>query len=449
MSLLMDALKKAEKKPSSSDTPKEKKEPHPPSSIEISNEEFSDFNSAPSINTETTSQLTDKMEKEALSLVLEEDAPPPLLEEEPVLTDVAAQRMLAATKKQHHNALKIKWLLGVLFIAMLLIVGGYYYYNDFIEPSTLSQVYPRRKPLLSTTNPAPAEPDKATVAAQPLSALSAPLPEDKIVTPLINVVKETAKSINANVSRPLPSVNQLPTLDTDLSEIETNNVTTEDSTVAIQTNGIKITRHSQTHSTQQINRAYQAFQSGKLKQAETLYKRILKNDQTSRDALLGLAAIAMHKGKLKLARQQYEKILKNYPRDTLAQTGVIATLTHTNMTALEGQLKLLASRSKKADYIYFNLGNLYARQQRWLLAQDAYYQAYSYNHKHATYLYNLAISLDKLGKSVPALQFYKQALKYAAQQPIRFNQAMVKQRIAELSATTSPSALSRLNATPQ
>lgn len=448
MSLLMDALKKAEKKPSSSEIAKEPADlSSSPSSIEISNEEFSDFDSSAATSPAPTS--SDSHEEVApLSFVLEENEAAPSLEEEPVLTEVAAQRMLAATKKQHNSSLKIKWLLGVGLISILLIAGGYYYYHDFVEPSTLSQVYPRRQPVLSTTRPLAVESvETAEVAAAAPTQVLEPtaVAKDNIIAPLVSAAKEAVNTINTNTTALLSQENKAPPPPTLAKAAE---VEIESTAAVLQTNGIKITRHVQTKSNQQINAAYKAFQSSQFKRAETLYKRVLKEDKTSRDALLGLAAIAMHKGELKAARQYYEKVLKNYPRDTLAQTGVISTLTHTNMTELERQLKLLASRSKKADYVYFNLGNLYARQQRWLLAQEAYYQAYSHNHQHATYLYNLAVSLDKLGKPVPALQFYTQALKYAAQQPIRFNKAKVKQRITELSAVTSPSALSRLNATP-
>jgi len=59
------------------------------------------------------------------------------------------------------------------------------------------------------------------------------------------------------------------------------------------------------------------------------------------------------------------------------------------------------------------LGDIYANQNQWSAAQRAYFDAYRLS-QSAENAFNLAVSLDQIGKPVLALPYYREALQKAA-----------------------------------
>lgn len=195
----------------------------------------------------------------------------------------------------------------------------------------------------------------------------------------------------------------------------------------------------------ELSNGYSAFQRGDDKAAQQAYQRALQQDQTNRDALLGLAAVTLRSGNVLQAQQYYQQVLHWYPQDTLAKVGLMNTLDNLSSES-ESQLKLLLEQAPQSAYIHFSLGNLYASQQRWAQAQQAYFEAYRYESNQADYAYNLAVSLDHLNQPRLALTYYQKTLQLVNNQPVHFNPQTVRQRVQTLLTYTHANALANLPA---
>ncbi len=99
----------------------------------------------------------------------------------------------------------------------------------------------------------------------------------------------------------------------------------------------------------------------------------------------------------------------------------------------ESAVKLLMQREGDAPYLYFSLGNIYAKQKRWADAQQAFFDAYRLDTTNPDYVLNLAISLDQIGQYDTALDYYKTAIDLSQNARIRFDAAHVNERILVLS----------------
>lgn len=180
--------------------------------------------------------------------------------------------------------------------------------------------------------------------------------------------------------------------------------------------------------------AYEAMQQGNYEKAGTLYNQVLTRDPNSIDALLGLAAIAWKQGRTSVASQHYGRVLELEPRNSYGQAGLIALLGNADPTAAESKLKQLIGR-EPTGFLYFTLGNLYAEQGKWSRAQQAYFQAFQFQPNDSDYAFNLAVSLEHLGQTRPALQYYRIALDLSfAKGRANFDQGLAIERVGQLSA---------------
>ncbi len=184
-------------------------------------------------------------------------------------------------------------------------------------------------------------------------------------------------------------------------------------------------------------RAYAAWRSGDLAAAKRDYERVLRSHPRNRDALLGLGAIAVRQGRWDDASARYTTLLHLNPRDSIAQAGLIAV--HENVDPLRGesQIKLLLRVEPDAPHLHFTLGNMYAQQNRWGEAQSAYFDAYRLQSENPDYAYNLAVSLDQLGKAASAADYYRQALELAADNGAAFDQPSVRNRLLKIAFESS------------
>jgi Tfp pilus assembly protein PilF len=184
----------------------------------------------------------------------------------------------------------------------------------------------------------------------------------------------------------------------------------------------------------QIVQAYLALEDGKLDQAEALYREAAQNDPDNVDAVLGLASIAAQRGNFQQSAGFYGRALELEPNNAAAQAGLIDLLGHADPATSEARLKQLIARDPSA-FLYFRLGNFYARQQMWPSAQAAYFQAYQMQPDNADYAYNLAIGLEHLNQPKLALGYYRKALELSFQKGrANFDQQRVIERIGQLSA---------------
>jgi tetratricopeptide (TPR) repeat protein len=183
-----------------------------------------------------------------------------------------------------------------------------------------------------------------------------------------------------------------------------------------------------------VSDAYAALQAGQYDTAQRLYAQALRNEPVNTDALLGLAAIAQHENRKNDAQYLYLKILDVDPRHALAQSGLIALMGDADPQASESRLKQLIAREPSAP-LYFNLGNLYAAQNLWPQAQQAYFQAHHLEPRNPNYAYNLAVGLEHIGQPRLALDFYRKALSLApATGSTSFDLARARERVSQLAA---------------
>jgi tetratricopeptide (TPR) repeat protein len=181
-----------------------------------------------------------------------------------------------------------------------------------------------------------------------------------------------------------------------------------------------------------ISEAFKAYQSGQFESAERLYRNVLQDDPENRDIHLGLAAIAINKGDRESAYGHYLTLLDLNPDDAFALSALISLSNNSDPVKDESVIKTLIHKEGKIPYLYFALGNIYAKQLRWSAAQQAFFDAYSLDSTNPDYVLNLAISLDKIGQYASALDFYNVAIELAQHSAAGFNLSSVNDRIQVL-----------------
>jgi len=185
---------------------------------------------------------------------------------------------------------------------------------------------------------------------------------------------------------------------------------------------------------EKLDAAWLAYDAGNYADAKGDYEEVLTSEKNNRDALLGLGAIAIRENDNAKASEYYLALLEQDPRDPIA-TAALSSL-HYDDTALELHEKHLLSileKSPDAAPLSFALGNVYAQQEKWKAAQQAYFDAWQQDSGNANYLFNLAVSMDQLGKHEQAAEFYKRCLQQSRNDQTSFSREAVTKRINELS----------------
>ena len=181
-----------------------------------------------------------------------------------------------------------------------------------------------------------------------------------------------------------------------------------------------------------LNRAYDAYLANDFDAARKGYGTVLERDPSNRDALLGLASIAAREQHYADAEALYLRVLNDDPLDSYAQTGLIAIRSPANPVAAETRLKTLIAAKPDAAFLHYALGNLYAGQKRWNDAEQEQFRAFALDSDNADYCYNLAVALDHMRQRREALAHYQRALTLAAARPASFDADRLRARIGEL-----------------
>ncbi len=442
MSLLLEALKKAElakqaakeQQPASGAPPFTRdKLPDISQPMEIRSEDLSLVESAPQPK---------RTDKPALELQLEEPAaaaPPPApppraapIESEFAMPDEPAERkqaqQLFEAKEMDVNPRKPFYItVGALGLFALGTVGYFWYElqpknNYKIPPPSAQSAAP---PVAAAPAAAPAAPEVTTVSppagTQPIQtapgasaprtgpATAAPAPPPAAIAPAARTPALARQSAPAAEGAAKPARPGAARREGDITITPAR----------VQTDPV-------------LEAAYQAFMSGDLARARDDYQQVLRNSPDNRDALLGLAATDMQAKRYDAAESFYTRLLELDPRDAYAQAGLIGLRGQIDPLAAESRLKNLIAAQPEASFLHFTLGNQYAAQGRWAEAQQAYFRAYTGDPEHPDFAYNLAVSLDKLHQSKPALDYYRRALTLADGRPVSFDRAQVSTRMSQL-----------------
>lgn len=197
---------------------------------------------------------------------------------------------------------------------------------------------------------------------------------------------------------------------------------------------IKISKRQLSPRTSQtLAEANQALEQGNLNAAELSYRQILKQSPGNLAATSALGHLLMQRGMTDEAERLYLQVLDQDPGNLEAKIALIniSAADPTNLSA-GSQLKQLLTKHPKQPYLHASLGNFYARRNDWSAAQPAYFEAFALENKNAEYAYNLAVSLDQLGKSDIAANYYEKALALHDNHPTQFNKSDVARRLKEI-----------------
>lgn len=180
-------------------------------------------------------------------------------------------------------------------------------------------------------------------------------------------------------------------------------------------------------------------QQNDLDLARRNFEQTLQRDPNNTDALLALAAIAQRQGRPGDAEHLYQRALVANPSDPTVQGAILnGAMAGADPQNTESRLKTLLAAQPDSAPLNFALGNLYARQKRWSEAQQVYFNAVAADSDNPDYLFNLAVSLDHIRQARPAAQHYRLALEAAGKRPAAFDRDQVRRRLAELQPERQP-----------
>lgn len=182
----------------------------------------------------------------------------------------------------------------------------------------------------------------------------------------------------------------------------------------------------------EVAAGYESLRSGDMQAARRSYAAAIAADGANADAHLGLATVEARSGNRAAASQHYRRVLEIDPRNATALAGLASIADFSQPQQLEAQLRADASRHPASPALRFALGNLYASQARWHEAQAEFFEAHRLQPASADILFNLAVSLDHLGQSRVAAEYYRRALAAAAGQAAQFDPGAAERRLAEL-----------------
>ncbi len=338
--------------------------------------------------------------------------------EESIAQQRAAAQMLAAksgaTKRE---TLLSPFTQGLLLLLLVLLVGGgvFWYVSSLTQPEVIVP-----KPVVLSAVP-DANPQPPANVAQDLADEPEVSEEANVSTSQAEV---TAAPITpADSAKPRTNIIQqpLPQVFGEVPQATTNSQ-------------VQVTRNRPVATVNQhVLEAYQAFNLGDDAAAQQAYRQALQADVRNVDALLGMAAIAARHGRQQDAVSWYQQVLQVEPRNGIAQAALLDLQGLADPLSNETRLKNLIAQQPEAAYLHAALGHHYAEQGQWPLAQQSYFQAHHLDAANPEYAFNLAVSLDQLGKSSLALQYYQQAQALlAGKESPSVNQAQLAARIRQL-----------------
>ena len=182
-----------------------------------------------------------------------------------------------------------------------------------------------------------------------------------------------------------------------------------------------------------VQSAYAAYLAGDLTMALTDYEQALREEPGNRDAQLGLAALHIKAGRYEAAEGAYLRLLQADPRDAEAQAALIALRgARLDPLVAQSRVKSLLAVEPDAHILHFTLGNQLAQQGRWAEAQQSYFNAFTAEPENPDFAYNLAVSLDHIRQPRLALEYYRRAIALAGKRGAGFDVAAARARAAQL-----------------
>ena len=350
MSLLMDALKRAEeaKRQQSLAAGGIAETPAPDASAELSLEPVGASSGLPDLNSHLESVDAD-LKATAAENARESHRSPAYAT---TAAAIAAQRNTAQAvfaAKQEADApagtMKRFLVIGAFGLVLAAGVGGYFYWQlqtisgagsrlaarPGTPMPTRPVAVPAPLPQIATASPAPAP---EIVAAPPKPATAAPV----ATTPPQATVPAPATTLKAS-----PRPERAPKLAAADAPTRKRAATTlpEPPVQAPADGGLRISTHSQDSA---VQRAFDDLQAGRLDAARAGYQQALRADPRNGDALVGLATIAQREGDPAAAERFYQQAITADPRNASAHAGLISLRGEADAPASESRLKTLIAQ---------------------------------------------------------------------------------------------------------
>ncbi len=374
--------------------------------------------------------------------------PPPFcMGSDPAATHVTAHTVFSSTQATYASRVKHYSLFSSLVILALVGTAALYYFllppiQVTPAPSVAIEAPPAVLGPARETQPSVPPPAPAPATTQPSQAA---LAQAEAVSPSVErgiSEPQRVTALPATEEQPLPEAmrdagSDRPIETATIPEPASGQATPAEpysQPIAVPPSAIKISRGRATRRWNvDLTQAYRAYRAGDYVAARRGYEAVLRVQPEQRDALLGLAAIESRVGRIERAHRIYAQVLRRNPRDPVASAALFNLHNLAGGDVAECQLKLLLDQYRDSPSLHFSLGNFYARRSRWPEAQQAYFSAFSADKDNPEYAYNLAVSLDQLGKTNAALPYYQKALILSAGRASSLTQGEVRARIRALS----------------
>ena len=367
----------------------------------------------------------------------------------------AAHTLFAAKRPAARSRAGMLALLGL--VALLLAGGGFYVWYSLAFPPSPAYQPIQARPIspapVTAVTPAPQTIPAATVTpSEPIVAATLPAaaPEAAAANPVVAEFAADEASKSQPEMAPMRKAlrgRAAPRRVTDADSAVVDDVSSEEivqreieqarrsqttrrSKSARDNSQISVGKSAENVFDPDIALAYNSLLSGNRAEAKRLYSIAAERDPFNTDALLGLASIAGNQGDLNGAERHYRRALELDPQNASALAG-LASIRQPGGPS-ESQLKFELARAPDSAPLRFALGNQYANQGRWDEAQQAYFDAFSLDGRNADYAYNLAVSLDQLEQSKQAITYYRKALDLAKIHGARFRSSDISTRLIEL-----------------
>lgn len=335
-----------------------------------------------------------------------------------------------------------------------------------------NQMYPSARPILSSAAPAASRPALQAQPAQSAPAFSSPQPaasipaEQEPLKPSLPAA-ETESTALASQSGETPTVignrrepesgrsaatsNRDAKPSTLSGPTASLRATAKPRDVASAAGGPNVESPANLQITRNANRAsvnpdvlagYAALQAGDLDRAGQSYDRALQSEPANRDAMLGAATVLLRLDRTDAAEAYFRQLLRLHPNDSYA-TAQLAALTARGdpVGALSQVNSLIARETERPENsagggtLAFVQGNQLAAQGRWPEAQQAYFNAHRADPGNADYCYNLAISLDRIREPRLARDYYRKAIDLSKGRITGFDVARAQTRLDQINGS--------------
>ncbi|MGB1540331.1 MAG: tetratricopeptide repeat protein, partial [Rickettsiales bacterium] len=155
-----------------------------------------------------------------------------------------------------------------------------------------------------------------------------------------------------------------------------------------------------------LEQAYENLMAGKMEIAIGYYKEALDLDPNSELALFGLATTYHKNNQLDEARDLYGRLLEIDPYHREGLNNFLALVSQESPGEAIRELEAMEAKSPDFSPIPAQLGVIYNKLGDHATAAQKLARAIELSPENLAYRYNLAVTLDKLGKSREAADLY-------------------------------------------